>query len=104
MKPNQQSSPRNAFTEIMGTQRIGLGIALLAALIAAGLGALHALEPGHGKAIVAAYLVGGRGTARHAVLLGTIVTISRTAGVYLLRAFTLHAQKDILPATLYTLL
>ena len=42
----------------------------LAAGIAAGLGALHALEPGHAKTIVAAYLVGSRGTARHAVLLG----------------------------------
>jgi ABC-type nickel/cobalt efflux system permease component RcnA len=104
IKPNQQSTPQNAFTEIMGTQRIGLGIALLAGLIAAGLGALHALEPGHGKTIVAAYLVGGRGTARHAFLLGTIVTISHTAGVYLLGAVTLYAQKYILPEKLYPLM
>lgn len=104
IKPNLQSTPRNTFTEIMGSQRIGFGIALLAGLIAAGLGALHALEPGHGKTIVAAYLVGGRGTARHAFLLGTFVTISHTAGVYLLGAVTLYAQKYILPEKLYPLM
>ena len=57
---------------------------ITAALIAVGLGALHALEPGHGKTIVAAYLVGSSGTSRHAVLLGLIVTAAHTAGVYLL--------------------
>src|SRR5215467_11013022 len=73
-------------------------------LIAAGLGALHALEPGHGKTIVAAYLVGSTGTAYHAVLLGMIVALSHTAGVYLLGGVTLYAQKYILPDRLYPLL
>jgi nickel/cobalt exporter len=72
-----------------------------AALIAAGLGALHALEPGHGKTIVAAYLVGSRGTARHAVLLGIVVTAAHTAGVYLLGAATLYASRYIVPEQLY---
>lgn len=102
--PNQQSTPRNSFTELMAIKQIGFGIALLAAAIAAGLGALHALEPGHGKTIVAAYLVGSRGTARHALLLGMIVTISHTAGVYLLGAITLYAQKYILPDRIYPFL
>jgi ABC-type nickel/cobalt efflux system permease component RcnA len=104
LKPNQQSTPRNSFTELMAIKRIGFGIALLAAAIAAGLGALHALEPGHGKTIVAAYLVGSKGTARHALLLGMIVTISHTAGVYLLGAVTLYAQKYILPDRIYPFL
>jgi nickel/cobalt exporter len=104
LKPNQQSTPRNSFTELMAIKKIGFGIALLAAAIAAGLGALHALEPGHGKTIVAAYLVGSRGTARHALLLGLIVTISHTAGVYLLGAVTLYAQKYILPDRIYPFL
>jgi ABC-type nickel/cobalt efflux system permease component RcnA len=77
---------------------------LLAALVAAGLGALHALEPGHGKTIVAAYLVGSRGTARHAFLLGLIVTSSHTAGVYLLGAITMYAQRYILPERIYPFL
>ncbi|MBV8438431.1 MAG: hypothetical protein JOY95_13055 [Silvibacterium sp.] len=102
--PNRQQTPRSAFTELIATQRLGIGIAFLAALIAAGLGALHALEPGHGKTIVAAYLVGSRGTAWHAFLLGMIVTITHTAGVYLLGAVTLYAQKYILPEKLYPFL
>ena len=101
LKANQQATPRNAFTELIATKQVGFGIALLAALIAAGLGALHALEPGHGKTIVAAYLVGSRGTARHALLLGMVVTISHTAGVYLLGGITLYAQKYILPDRIY---
>jgi nickel/cobalt exporter len=104
VKPNQQATPRNAFTELIATKQVGFGIALLAAIIAAGLGALHALEPGHGKTLVAAYLVGSKGTARHALLLGTVVTISHTVGVYLLGAITLYAQKYILPDRIYPFL
>jgi nickel/cobalt exporter len=104
LKPNQQTTPRNAFTELMAKREFSFGIALLSALIAAGLGALHALEPGHGKTIVAAYLVGSRGTGRHALLLGLIVTISHTAGVYLLGAITLYAQKYIFPDRIYPFL
>jgi nickel/cobalt exporter len=104
LAPNQQSTPRTPFTELMSTQRVGFGMLFLAALIAAGLGALHALEPGHGKTIVAAYLVGSRGTARHAFLLGLIVTVSHTAGVYLLGAATIYAQSYIVPERLYPFL
>ena len=104
LAPNQRGTPRSSFTELIGTQRIGLGFALLAALIAVGLGALHALEPGHGKTIVAAYLVGSRGTAKHALLLGMIVTAAHTASVYLLGAITIYAQKYILPERIYPFL
>jgi ABC-type nickel/cobalt efflux system permease component RcnA len=102
--PNRQATPRSAFTQMIASQKIGLGIALLAGLIAVGLGGLHALEPGHGKTIVAAYLVGTRGTARHAFILGMIVTITHTAGVYLLGVVTLYAQRYILPEKLYPFL
>jgi len=102
--PNRQQTPRNAFTQLIASQKMGFGITLLAAFIAAGLGALHALEPGHGKTIVAAYLVGSKGNAWHAFLLGLIVTLTHTAGVYLLGAVTLYAQKYILPETLYPFL
>ena len=97
-----QNTPRSRFTELVSTQgRFSLWVLLSAALIAAGLGALHALEPGHGKTIVAAYLVGSRGTARHAVLLGIVVTAAHTAGVYLLGALTLYASRYIVPEQLY---
>ncbi len=100
LRANQQATPRNAFTELMATKQWGFWI-LLAAAVATGLGALHALEPGHGKTIVAAYLVGSQGTAMHAFLLGLIVTASHTAGVYLLGLVTLYASRYIVPERLY---
>ncbi len=97
-----QNTPRSRFTELISTQgKLSIWVLISAALIAAGLGALHALEPGHGKTIVAAYLVGSRGTARHAVLLGIVVTAAHTAGVYLLGALTLYASRYIVPEQLY---
>lgn len=64
-------------------------------------GAMHALSPGHGKALVAAYLVGSRGTARHACLLGAIVTVTHTIGVFSLGVAVLYASRYILPERLY---
>ncbi|MBI3803877.1 MAG: sulfite exporter TauE/SafE family protein [Nitrospirae bacterium] len=74
---------------------------LFALAVSFGLGALHALSPGHGKTIVAAYLVGARGTAKHALLLGSIVTASHTIGVFLLGLVTLYLSKYIVPERLY---
>jgi nickel/cobalt exporter len=98
---NRQATPRNAFTELMTTPQLSLGIVCLALAVAAGLGAFHALEPGHGKTVVAAYLVGTRGTARDALYLGLIVTATHTAGVYLLGAVTLYASHYVVPERLY---
>lgn len=50
------------------------------------LGALHALQPGHGKTIVAAYLVGAKGTVRDAIMLGVVVTLTHTMIIYVLAA------------------
>jgi nickel/cobalt exporter len=101
LQANQQATPRNAFTELITVHSLSLWFLITAAFIAFGLGALHALEPGHGKTIVAAYLVGSRGTARHALLLGIIVTASHTAGVFALGAITLYASRYIVPEQLY---
>ena len=64
-------------------------------------GAAHALTPGHGKAIVAAYLVGTRGKARHAFALGGIVTVTHTIGVFALGVVTLALSELIVPEDLY---
>ena len=101
LQPNQQATPRNSFTELMATKQLDVGMVLIAFAVAAGLGAFHALEPGHGKTLVAAYLVGSRGTMKHAFLLGLIVTATHTAGVYLLGAVTLYAAQYIVPERLY---
>lgn len=71
---NRQGTPRNAFTDLINSNRADLAFLLTAAVIAAVLGGFHALEPGHGKTLVAADLVGSHGKARHAVMLGGIVT------------------------------
>jgi nickel/cobalt transporter (NicO) family protein len=101
LRANRMGTPRNAFTQLMTVRRPGLWFLLTAALIAAALGALHALEPGHGKTVVAAYLVGSRGTARHALTLAATVTASHTAGVYVLGALTLYASRWIIPDRIY---
>src|SRR6202035_2843558 len=101
LQANRQQKPRSKFTELIQEQHLSLWFLFTAATIAIGLGGLHALEPGHGKTIVAAYLVGSKGTARHAVLLGIIVTVSHTAGVFALGAITLYASRYIVPEQLY---
>jgi ABC-type nickel/cobalt efflux system permease component RcnA len=70
---------------------------LLGMCVAFGLGAMHALSPGHGKTIVAAYLVGNRGTFKHAILLGGMVTFTHTFSVFCLGLATLYLYKDVLP-------
>jgi len=101
LEPSRPSTPRDRFTELVTVAPASPRLVLLALLIAAGLGAFHALEPGHGKTMVAAYLVGARGTAGHAVLLGLIVTATHTAGVYLLGAVTLYASRYFVPERIY---
>jgi ABC-type nickel/cobalt efflux system permease component RcnA len=101
LQVNQQATPRSAFTELMTAPQLSVSIVIVAAVVAVGLGAFHALEPGHGKTMVAAYLVGSRGTAWHALMLGLIVTGAHTAGVYLLGAMTLLASRYVVPERLY---
>jgi ABC-type nickel/cobalt efflux system permease component RcnA len=79
-------------------------IAALALLAAMLLGAVHALSPGHGKTIVGAYLIGSRGTPRHAVFLGLTVTITHTLGVFALGFATLYASRFIVPERLFPIL
>jgi len=101
LQANLQQTPRSRFTELIQAQDISAWFLFTAALIAIGLGGLHALEPGHGKTIVGAYLVGSKGTPRHAFLLGLIVSVSHTAGVFALGAVTLYASRYIVPEQLY---
>jgi len=85
----------------LATTELSVPAVLLALLIAMFFGAQHALQPGHGKTIVAAYLVGSRGTPKHALFLGGTVTATHTAGVYLLGFVTLFLSKYIVPEKLY---
>ncbi|HEX5824295.1 MAG TPA: hypothetical protein VFY18_07565, partial [Candidatus Limnocylindrales bacterium] len=71
-------------------------VLILSLLTALGLGAGHALTPGHGKTLMAAYLVGSRGTAVHAVGLGLSVAVSHTLGILAL-AFLIVGAQGLLP-------
>ena len=97
------SSPRrdDAFTRLILLQDITLPTLLLALAISFIWGALHAMTPGHGKTIVGAYLVGSRGTLRHALYLGLTTTITHTLGVFALGLITLFAAQYVVPETLY---
>ncbi|MCB0166456.1 MAG: sulfite exporter TauE/SafE family protein [Anaerolineae bacterium] len=96
-------SPQRAdgFTESIKIEQLTLPAVLLALVGAFGWGAAHALTPGHGKTIVAAYLIGARGTARHALFLGVTTTITHTFGVFMVGFLTLFASRFILPEQLY---
>ncbi len=91
----------SGFTRAFSDAAAGKGVLLLLLVTAFGWGAVHALSPGHGKTMVAAYLVGTRGTARHAVLLGATVTVTHTIGVFALGLVALALSQYVLPEQLY---
>jgi len=91
----------HGFTTLVSRGRLSLGIVFLSLLLASFWGAVHALTPGHGKAMVTAYLVGSRGTPRHAFLLGGTVTVAHTAGVFALGFVTLALSQVVVPERLY---
>jgi nickel/cobalt exporter len=72
-----------------------------ACLAAVGWGVAHALTPGHGKAIVEAYLVGSRGTTGHALYLGLTVTATHTIGIFALGFIALLASRHVLAEQLF---
>jgi ABC-type nickel/cobalt efflux system permease component RcnA len=89
------------FEALIQRGEITSGVLLLSLLIAMFWGAAHALTPGHGKAMVAAYLVGTRGKPRHAFMLGGTVTAAHTAGVFAIGFVTLALSQFIVPEQLY---
>lgn len=89
---------------LIRTDDLSLPVILASLLVAMGLGAVHAVSPGHGKTVMAAYLVGTRGSARHAVGLGLAVTVSHTTGVLVLALIVLYASNVIAPDRLLPLL
>jgi nickel/cobalt transporter (NicO) family protein len=83
---------------------ISWGMMFAGMVVAFGLGSIHALSPGHGKTIVAAYLVGSRGTPKHALFLGGMVTFTHTISVFFLGLTTLFLSRYVLPEKIYPVL
>jgi nickel/cobalt exporter len=94
----QGAAPQtDALTRLLHQQQITPWMIAAAIGIAFVLGAAHALTPGHGKTIVAAYLVGSRGTLKHAAFLGAMVTFTHTVSVFLLGLATLFLFQYVVP-------
>src|SRR5581483_4260284 len=83
----------SGFARLIARSSLGGWFLPLALAIAFFWGAAHALSPGHGKSIITAYLVGSRGSARHAVALGATVTVTHTIGVFALGLVTLSLSQ-----------
>ena len=98
--PRGVDGPTRAFTALVSRHHLSVGFALVALSLAVLLGAIHALAPGHGKTVMAAYLVGQRGSMRQAGLIGFTVTATHTAGVLAL-GLALSASSLVAPERLY---
>ncbi len=91
------AAPGGALSAILHERELTLGMMLVALSIAFALGAAHALTPGHGKTLVAAYLVGSRGTIKHAAYLGAMVTFTHTVSVFALGLATMFLFRYVMP-------
>jgi ABC-type nickel/cobalt efflux system permease component RcnA len=96
--------PGDYLARLLHQGDIGWGVLLAGVVVAFALGAIHALSPGHGKTIVAAYLVGTRGSPIHAVFLGGMVTFTHTVTVFFLGFATLFLSRYVLPERIYPVL
>jgi nickel/cobalt exporter len=91
----------NALSDVLAKGAGDPLVVIGALLLAIALGALHALEPGHGKTLLAVSLVGARATTRQAFVLATALTVAHTAGVLVLGAVVLGATRWIVPEQIY---
>jgi nickel/cobalt transporter (NicO) family protein len=92
---------QDRYSELVAARSLTPIAIALSLVLAVGLGAAHALSPGHGKAVMAAYLVGTRRSPQHAAILGGTITMTHTIGVFALGAVTLLASAIITPERLY---
>ena len=102
--PAEGSGPASILEGLIKRGEGSITFLLGALALAALLGALHALSPGHGKTIVAAYLVGSQGKAYHAVALGAIVTLTHTGSVFAIGLIMLTASRVFLAADIFPVL
>ena len=89
-----------SFTRLVARQHLTVAFGLLAVVLSVLLGAVHAFAPGHGKTVMAAYLVGRKGSYRHAAVIGLTMTATHTAGVLLLGVL-LSTSTTLAPESLY---
>ena len=93
--------PDDPFAGLIAAPILTPQLILFSLLLSLLLGAGHALTPGHGKTIVGAYLVGNRGRAKDAVILGLTTTVTHTSSVFVLGFITMFISSYILPERLF---
>jgi nickel/cobalt exporter len=89
----------DALSQLLSKRDLSFGAILLALFMAFWFGCAHAATPGHGKTMVAAYLVGERGTPKHAIFLGAMVTFTHTITVFALGIATYFLAGSFAPET-----
>jgi ABC-type nickel/cobalt efflux system permease component RcnA len=94
--PTDGPRPTDPMVALLG-QRLDTFSTIVGLFLAAMLGAIHALTPGHGKTLVAAYLVGSRANVSHGLWLGGTVAVTHTAGIFVLGAATLAFTELVVP-------
>ena len=99
--PNVALGRSNALSDVLAKGAGDPLVVLAALLLAIALGALHALEPGHGKTLLAVSLVGARATSRQALILASALTVAHTAGVLALGVVVLLAAQWVVPEQIY---
>lgn len=97
----RRAQPADPFAGLIAAPDLTPQVMLFSLLLSLILGAGHALTPGHGKTIVGAYLVGNRGKAKDAVILGLTTTITHTSSVFILGFVTMFVSNYILPERLF---
>jgi nickel/cobalt transporter (NicO) family protein len=95
-RPGVESGP---FDALLANE--GIGLILLGVVLAVAFGAWHALLPGHGKTLVAAYMVGSKARKRQAISVGTAVAVMHTASVLALGLLVLSLERTFRPESLY---
>jgi len=98
---NKSITKDNGLTGILKKEKLSPWFIIVSLFIALGIGAFHALSPGHGKTIAAAYLVGERATIREAILLGGVVTVTHVGSIVLMGILVLYLSEFILPQQMY---
>lgn len=88
------------FTDLVDRRALTVPFAAFALVVAMVLGAFHAIAPGHGKTVMAAYIVGQHGTVAQALGLGATVAVTHTAGVLAL-GIALSTTATFAPEALY---
>ena len=97
----EEEGETDALSDMLRSEELSLGLILGALALALFLGAAHGLEPGHGKTVVAAYLVGSRGTVGNAMFLGGVVTFTHTFSVLMLGLVALFATQYVQPEQIF---